>query len=280
MKKILTTSLLVILFISISYAQKPDMAKVEGGEFYMGNVNAGEGDESVEHKVTVDGFSVAKKEVTFAEFDLFCEATSYPSPEDGGFGREQLPVMNVSWMGAVMYCNWLSKKHRYDKYYKIEADSAGTVTFQGISTEGNGDGYRLPTEAEWEFIATGGMDSEGYSFAGGNILEEVAWFNKNSAVREGNQQHPHEVGTKKANELGIFDLNGNSWEWCYDYYKSNYYSSSPESNPTGPETGTEGRVYRGGNFNSTKSFCRVTRRFHLSQNLTVGSVGFRLVRNE
>ena len=256
----------------MGYAQKPKMVDVEGGEFYMGNINSGEGDEAPEHKVSLKDFSVAEKEVTFDEFDLFCKNTSYPLPSDGGFGRGNHPVMNVSWMGAVLYCNWLSKKHRYDKYYLIEADSAGTVKFKGINPEGEGNGYRLPTEAEWEYMATGGSESEGYAYAGSNILDEVAWYAETTEAR------PHEVGTKKPNELGIYDLNGNAWEWCYDYYGSNYYAESPEENPTGPESG-DARVYRGGSFNSAESFCRTTRRFSFSQNLDKGSIGFRLVRS-
>ncbi len=272
MKKILTTIMLAILIISMGYAQKPDMVDVEGGEFYMGNINSGEADESPEHKITLSDFSVAKKEVTFDEYDLFCKNTSYPLPDDGGFGRGQHPVMNVSWMGAVLYCNWLSKKHRFDKYYLIESDSSGTVQFKGINTEGEGNGYRLPTEAEWEYMATGGAESEGYAYAGSNVLQEVAWYAETTDAR------PHEVGTAKANELGIFDLNGNAWEWCYDYYGNNYYGKSPEENPTGPEEG-DSRVYRGGSFNSAESFCRTTRRFNFAQNIHKGSVGFRLIKS-
>lgn len=270
MKNLFTTSLL-ILFVFVGFAQKPDMVTVAGGEFTMGNNYSSEADEKPEHQVTLDDFLIGSKEVTFEEFDLFCAQTRYPKPDDGGFGRGKLPVMNVSWMGAVSYCNWLSKKFRLDPYYVLEADTSGTLSFKGINTDANG--YRLPTEAEWEYVATGGAETQGFSYAGSNNLDEAAWYAENS------DDKPHEVGTKKANELEIYDLNGNAWEWVFDGYSPSYYGKSPESNPTGPDN-AENRVYRGGNFSSEKDFVSTTRRFSLSPITTKGMVGFRLAQNK
>lgn len=268
MKKIF---LILTAFTLISFnlnAQKPEMVLVEGGEFLMGNDYSAPTDEKPEHKVVLNDFYIAAYEVTFEDYDLFCDATGYDYCDDGGFGRGKFPVMNVSWEDAVFYCNWLSSRHGYDKAYHIQNDSMGIA----ITVDFTKNGYRLPTEAEWEYAAKGGSKSEGYAYCGSNNPKEIAWYSANSDGK------PKEIGTKNPNELGIYDMSGNAWEWCWDVYDKDYYAKSPESNPTGPEKGNM-RVYRGGNFNSKIDFTRLTRRFFLSQTLESGMIGIRLVRS-
>jgi len=251
------------------YSQKPEMVPVEGGTFYLGNDYSGALDETPEHEVTISDFRMSKYEVTFEMFDNFCRATGYPFPDDGGFGREKNPVINVSWIGAVKYCNWLSARFHLTKVYELQIDSTGTV-ITNIHWDANG--YRLPTEAEWEYVAKGGNDSQGFLYPGSNNAEEVAWYAANS----GNK--PHQVGTLNANELGIFDILGNAWEWCFDYYDASYYKNSPKQDPRGPSAG-QTRVYRGGCFNSSIDQLRVTKRFSLDPNVEKGTIGIRLVQS-
>jgi formylglycine-generating enzyme required for sulfatase activity len=132
------------------------------------------------------------------------------------------------------------------------------------------DGYRLPTEAEWEYAARGGIFATSTVYAGSNNINDVAWYNSNSD----NKTHP--VGTKMENELGLYDMSGNVWEWVYDWYDGNYYSSSPSSNPTGPLSGSN-RVIRGGNWNLSATNCRVAHRSNFFPDFRRNDYGFRLV---
>ena len=266
----LLTFLIIGLYSFGQNTNKPAMILVEGGDFYMGNdYIEGALDEQPEHKISLDDFYIGKFEVTFEEFDIFCMQRGYPQPKDGGFGRGKLPVMNVSWEGAIKYCNWLSTRFSFDKVYDFTVDSSG-LTINSINFEA--DGYRLPTESEWEYASKGGSKTQGYAYCGGNDPEAVAWYNQTSGAK------PHEVGTATPNELGIYDMSGNAWEWCWDIYSNKYYKNSPETNPRGPDTGDH-RVYRGGNFNSELSFLRLTKRYALGPRMKTGMVGIRLVRS-
>ena len=137
------------------------------------------------------------------------------------FKGDDLPVENVSWDDAQEFITKLNSL--------------------------TGKAYRLPTEAEWEFAARGGVQSKGYLYAGSNDLKTVGWYWKNS----GGQTHP--IGTKKPNELGLYDMSGNVWEWCNDWYGD--YPTEPQVNPTGLDSGTY-RVHRGGSWYSTAQYCR------------------------
>ena len=131
-----------------------------------------------------------------------------------------------------------------------------------------GTNYRLPTEAEWEYAAKGGNKSKGYCYAGDNNLGLVAWYDGNS----GNKPHP--VGERKANELGLYDLSGNVWEWCNDCYGG--YPTEAQNNPSGPEKGVN-RVHRGGGLDSTSRRCRATTRYYSAPDDWAYGLGFRLV---
>ena len=245
-------------------AQRPEMVYIDAGTFTMGNASSSSLDEKPEHQVTLSDFYIGKYEVTFEEFDFFCNSTGYPKPRDGGFGRGNLPVMNVSWVGAAMYCNWMSSRFHLDKVYQITVDSNG-MKINSVNWDANG--FRLPTEAEWEYAAKGG------NFGGTtNTIEQQAWFADNS------NEVPHPVGTLEPNALGIYDMQGNSWEWCWDFYADNYYGQSPQNDPHGPDEGLN-KVYRGGNFTATQDYLNITKRYNLNPKLKEGMIGIRLVQS-
>ena len=270
---ILTFILFFIIIMAFSQMKEPELVLVKGGEFYMGNdYSPGQAakDEKPEHKVKISDFYIGKYEVTFEEFDLFCESTGYPKPDDGGFGRGKHPVINVSWEGTIKYCNWLSSLFHLDKVYEFREDTLGFVV-EKVNWDANG--YRLPTEAEWEYAARGGQESKGYPYPGSVNLDEVAWYSRNSGDRT------HEIGQLKPNELGLYDMLGNAFEWCWDFYDAKYYANSPDSDPKGPEIGKT-RVYRGGSFKSPKEHMRITKRFHFMPNKAQGTIGLRLARSK
>jgi len=254
-----------------------EMVFIEGGTFQMGDVwGDGEGDEKPVHTVTVSDFWLGKYEVTVAEFEKFISTTGYQTDAekgDGSYcwtGREwekkvgvnwrcdaqgnvrksselNHPVIHVSWNDAVAYCDWLSKK--------------------------TGQNYRLPTEAEWEYAARGGNKSRGYQYSGSNNLDEVGWYDHNSGIRT------HPVGQKRPNELGLYDMSGNVWEWCEDWYSSEYYQKSPQIDPQGPSSGTH-RVLRGGSWLITPIYVRCSNRNHYVPAGRDPNSGFRLARTE
>jgi len=159
------------------------------------------------------------------------------------FKGDNLPVEKVSWNDIQKFIKKLNKK--------------------------TGKTYRLPTEAEWEFAARGGTNSKGYKYAGSNNIDDVAWYSSNSGSKT------HKVGTKQANELGIYDMSGNVWEWCSDWYGSSYYKNSPSNNPQGATSGSN-RVYRGGGWSCSASYCRVANRSSSSPTNRISNLGFRL----
>ena len=183
-------------------------------------------------------------------------------PNASGWGRGSRPVINVSWYDAVKYCNWLSEQAGLTKAYIISGTS--------VNWNQNAEGYRLPTEAEWEYAARGGKQSRGYKYAGSNNVGEVGWYGQNSGM----ETHP--VKGKKANELGLYDMSGNVGEWCWDSYDSDYYSSSPGANPTGTSSGS-GRVGRGGSWYFGPRVLRIANRSYVRSSYSGYNLGFRPV---
>ena len=255
-----------------SLAAKGNLVLVEKGSFTMGDTwGGGESDEKPTHKVTFTyNFYIGKYETTFDEYDAFCEATGKSSPDDKNWGRGNRPVINVTWWDAIDYCNWLSEKEKLPKAYDSNGnllDKDGRVTTDITKVLG----YRLPTEAEWEYAARGGNKSKGYKYSGSDNVDEVAWYSSNSGSRT------QEVGKKVPNELAIYDMSGNVWEWCSDWYDYAYYSKSPTTNPYNSTTGSN-RVIRGGSCYDGASNTRVAARSSSTPTNTRYALGFRIAR--
>jgi formylglycine-generating enzyme required for sulfatase activity len=223
---------------------EPEMVFVEGGTFTMGCTSEQgsdcESDESPSHQVKLSSFQIGKYEVTQGQWKaIMGNNPSYFSACDS------CPVENVSWNDVQDFIRKLNKQLGKD--------------------------YRLPTEAEWEYAARGGNKSKGYKYAGGNVLESVGWNTDNSGSKT------HEVGQKQANELGLYDMTGNVWEWCSDWYGN--YTSGAQSNPKGPNSGSY-RVLRGGSWDCNAIYCRVSDRNFNSPDYRLTDYGFRLVLPE
>lgn len=233
----------------------PDMIFVEGGTFQMGNIG-GEDDEKSVHSVTVSSFYMCDHEVTQEEYRKIMGTN--PSYDIG----DNLPVNQSSWYNAIEYCNARSLQEGLTPCYAISGDST-TCNFSA-------NGYRLPTEAEWEYAARGGKKSNGYTYSGSNSIRNVAWYSDNA------KGWTQDVKTKSPNELGLYDMSGNVWEWCWDRYGE--YPSSSQTNPTGASSGSD-RVIRGGTCNGYYSFCSVA--FRLGYNPSDSNIpaGFRVVHS-
>jgi len=229
-----------------------DMVSVTGGTFNNGTSD-----------MTVSNFAIGKYEVTFDQYDAFCDATSRTKPGDNGSGRGTRPAINVSWYDAVAFCNWLSAKEALNPAYM------GSATSWTLDRTKNG--YRLPTEAEWEFAARGGNSTKNYAYAGSDIIGDVAWYASNS----GSMTQP--VGTKAANELGLYDMSGNVKEWNHDWYGS--YPSSAPTNYTGLSSGTN-RVIRGCCCYDVSSGCALSYRAGDIPANSDDNVGFRVARTQ
>jgi len=231
--------------VSISAAMKDDktgieMVFVKGGTFTMG-CTAEQGkncDDGVRGDITVSDFHIGKYEITQKQWGAVMGGN--PSALKG----DNLPVERVSWDDAQEFIQKLNSM--------------------------TGRKYRLPTEAEWEYAARGGAESRGYMYSGGNNIGDVAWYKDNGGYKT------HPVGAKAPNELGVFDMSGNVWEWVSDRYAYETYKSSGETNPKGPDSGSN-RVRRGGSWSGEASHCRVSHRYYAAPGDRSGYLGLRLV---
>ncbi len=219
-----------------------DMVYVEGGTFQMGATSE-QGrdyysDEIPVHSVTLSDYYIGKFEVTQGLWKAIMDNNNPSNFQNG----DDYPKYYVNWEEAQEFCKKLSQL--------------------------TGKTYVLPTEAQWEYAARGGVKSRGYKYSGSNTIGNVAWYIYNSS------SSTHPVATKQPNELGLYDMSGNVWEWCSDWY--GYYSSESQSNPTGPSTGSS-RVLRGGSWLDDASYCRVSYRRSNYPSDRSGNCGFRVV---
>jgi len=212
------------------------MALILAGEFQMGS-NDGDSDEKPVHTVYLDAFYIDKYEVTNAQYKKFIDATEYKAPyywNDSRFNAPNNPVVGVTWYDAKAYADWAGK--------------------------------RLPTEAEWEKSARGGLVGKKYPW-GDNVTHDNANY-----YDGGNGISP--VGSFKSNGYGLYDMAGNVWEWCADWYDRNYYANSPISNPAGPSSGLH-RVLRGGSWGNDNDNLRVAYRYNNDPARLSSNIGFR-----
>lgn len=239
-----------------------EMVLVEGGTFIMGcKPDPGKCGKNAHPamKMKIEGFRIGKYEVTQA---LWKKVMGHnPSSAEG----DDLPVNSVGWQEALQFCNELSRLEGLKPYYILNAD-----TYDGVDSDPEADGYRLPLEREWEFAAKGGSAGKGYLYAGSNNASEVAVFGGEPAA----------PGTKNPNELGIYDMSGNVWEWCYDVFGD--YGYIDEETVLSPMSLTEfdERVIKGGSFDGTESDQIVTGRMSLEPSQNSLPVGLRLARNK
>jgi formylglycine-generating enzyme required for sulfatase activity len=245
-----------------------DMVLIDGGKFLMSDPDRGVRIKPT-HQVKLDRFFIGKYPVTFAEYDTYCEDSGQKKPSDNSWGRDSRPVIIISWWDAIKYCNWRSNQEGWSVAYNSQGlllDANGAVTSDITQVQG----YRLPTEAEWEYAARGGQKSQGYGYSGSNSLEEVGWYTSNSGITT------QPVGEKKGNELGLYDMSGNVWEWCYDLL-----AVSEERNIINPIGAVNGdcRAFRGGSYTTLRSSCRVAQRGLCPPENSHSDLGFRLVRS-
>lgn len=270
------------LFFYCFALSQPSMIFVEGGTFTMGCTSEQGADcESAEyptHQVTLTSFEISKYEVTQREW------LEVMGQNPSGYTECGLdcPVERVSWYSMATFCNRLSTRNGLTPCYYSDPDLTQVFdnlvsdggTYVDIYWMGSADGYRLPTEAEWEYAARGGQSSGGYKYAGSNNPNEVAWNSGNS-----NTQGPtYQVGLLNPNELGLYDMSGNVMEYVWDNYDANYYNSSPECSPVGPGSSTS-KTLRGGNYIGNIRFIRTTSRLGgLPGAAGNARIGFRLAK--
>lgn len=216
------------------------MIKVQGGTFTMGATPEQSGDsysdEAPAHQVTLSDYYLAETEVTQALWKAVMESNPSRFVAD-----DHLPVESVTWADCITFITKLNQL--------------------------TGSSFRLPTEAEWEYAARGGNKSKGYKYAGSNTIGEVAWYKDNAG------QTTHAVAGKQANELGLYDMSGNVWEWCANWYED--YTSQAQTNPQGPNAGTE-RMLRGGCWRVDARDSRVSLRSYSEPDYSNYDIGFRL----
>ena len=260
----------------------PNFIYVPGGTFTMGRTTgSGDSDELPVHSVTLSPFYIGKYEVTQAEY----AATMGTNPAHGFGVGDNYPVYYVSWYATLKYCNLRSIAEGLTPAYTINGYTHPAL-WGGMPTSSNpnwdavicnwgANGYRLPTEAEWEYAARGAANNPDFLYSGSNDINAVAWY-YGTNTNEGYPSGTKPVGLKTPNGIGTYDMSGNILEWCWDWYSGIYYGSSPSNNPTGPSSGSVRQV-RGGYWSVVAYSCRVARRLNIPP-YSSGPFGFRVCR--
>lgn len=251
---VIADSLIGSVFIEINPLPEIDTVHIQPGTFNMGSVSGSEDEYPVHNVIIENRLIVSAKEITVREFS---NIMGYLPDNNDDL---HLPVVNVSWLESIRFCNELSKIEGLDTCYIITDDR--------VEWNDSSNGWRLPTEAEWEFVAKGNNNND---FPFNKELNDFGWFSQNSGLKI------HPGGRKEANENRIYDMNGNVWEWCWDYYDSDYYEVSETINPKGPSNG-DYRVKRGGSAIEGSFYARNSNRNSQSSNKDFS--GFRIFRNK
>jgi formylglycine-generating enzyme required for sulfatase activity/type II secretory pathway pseudopilin PulG len=263
----------------------PEMVSIQGGTFTMGCTEGireivGDDcdDDETPHQVRLDAYQMATTEVTFAQYDAFCAATGWDKPGDQGWGRGNRPVINIDWYDAIEFCNWLSLATGRTPVYTIDGKT--------VTPNWQANGYRLPTEAEWEYAARErGRDvvfGNGKNIADPaeiNFLGSADYKTDYSVVGAYRRQTVPVASLNSPNALGLHDLSGNVWEWCWDGYGD--YPQTDKVAVSNPKGNSEGfnRVLRGGSWNYNPVGCRAADRLRFDPFVRNFDIGFRLVRH-
>lgn len=229
-------------------------------------------------EVQLSSFLISNIPTTFRKFGLYLFATNEEKRLENmapNWGiHADYPVNKVNWYDAVEYCNWLSRATGLDEVYTVHKNKKDPENLNKednikwlVTADFKANGYRLPTEVEWEFAARGGNQSRGFKYAGSNRLDEVGWYRSNSNSKT------HPVAEKQANEIGLYDMSGNVWEWCWNWYASDFPLKT-EDDLFGPESGKY-RVLRGGSWYDDVINCRVSFRYYIYPSLRINYIGFR-----
>jgi len=267
----------------------PERRSVPGGVFQMGDVlgDAERNNETV-HTVVVNNFEIGATPVTWQQYGLYCLAMGLDLPKDQqGWGRADRPAVNVSWYEAVEYANWLNKRLRLPPVYDIDKtkpdpnnkNESDKLKWR-VSLRSEAKGFRLPTEAEWEYAAREGGCA--VRFGNGKNIADPAEMNFNASesyIKPYSVAGPHRSQTTLVkqfhpNALGLYDMSGNVWEWCWDWYS--VYKTDMEKGYIGPQEGSS-RVIRGGGWLNFAGLCRTAFRNSNDPDFRYDSVGFRLV---
>jgi len=284
-----TVTKTVSITVNFVAGTAPEMISIPAGTFTMGSPTTEEGRVITEtqHSVTLSSFKIGKYEVTQEQYlaVIGYNPSVYNLPESGESGTPgKLPVHRVSWYAALVFCNKLSIAEGLDPVYSISGKTNpsewGSVptsrnsTWNAVIMDKSKNGYRLPTEAEWEYACRAGTTTA-YN-TGDTISDNTGWYGSNSGK-------PHKVGLKTVNAWGLYDMHGNAEEWCWDWYDSSYYSSNPANDPVGPSSGSQ-RVKRGGNCQGSYYGLRSASRngmdpYFPQDSSLMSMLGFRLVRS-
>lgn len=232
-----------------------NMIEIPSGTFTMGSNSGNSNEQPVDIIKITNSFYMSDKEISQCLWLNVMD--SNPSIMNNS---NKYPVHNVSWLQAILFCNKLSDIYNYEKCY--------TINGEDIACDFNKNGFRLPTEAEWEYTCRAGSNSD---FSGSQILDLMGWYNNNSGFII------HLPGQKKQNSFGLYDMHGNVWEWCWDFYDENYYATRPNTDPLGPDNGSI-HVIRGGAYTDGSFYARSSNRTFPNTNFE--QCGFRIVRNK